>query len=258
MMSLKRSLIVATALLTVLCVGVAGLWEYDNRVLRKFGAEILDIRRERPITGQVIERANARLARYVELGHAGHFLVPGIRATAAQVLERGGDCADRSRLLTTVLNEYGIRATMVMLAPCTGCSFAHTVVEAIAADGRIVVDPTYGIAFPKPGGGYHDLRDLRRDPSIVKHEVAALRVQDQDMQTYADFRNRYLGYYNDSRTINFGTNALGRWAARIVSVFNAEPELVYRPRILEDPILVLVPRLGSDPRMFLFSPSFRT
>ena len=245
MMSLKRSLLVTAALLAALCIAFAAVWLHDNRVLRDFGAEVLDIQANKPITGQVIERANARLARYIELGHAGHFLFPGIRATAVQVLERGGDCADRSRLLTTVLSEYGIRATMVMLAPCTGCSFGHTVVEAIVADGRIVVDPTYGIAFPKPGGGYYDIRDLRRDPSIVRHEVAALQVQDKDKQAYVDFRSRYLGYFNDSRTINFGTNAFGQWATRIVLAFDAEPELIYRPRILEDPILVLVLLLGA-------------
>jgi transglutaminase-like putative cysteine protease len=44
----------------------------------------------------------------------GFFLIRKWRATPMQVVQKGGDCADKSRLLWAMLREIGIRSTMVM------------------------------------------------------------------------------------------------------------------------------------------------
>jgi len=43
-----------------------------------------------------------------------YFILRSLRATPLQVLQGGGDCADKSRLLWAMLREVGLHSTMVM------------------------------------------------------------------------------------------------------------------------------------------------
>jgi len=66
-----------------------------------------------------------------------------LRATPVQVLERGGDCADKSRLLSAMLRELDIPSTMVMLFDHRTGLPSHTVIEARLPDGdHMIVDPS--------------------------------------------------------------------------------------------------------------------
>ena len=71
-----------------------------------------------------------------------------------EVLEHGGDCADRSRLLIVLLRHEGIYATKVALHDSQG-SPQHAVVSASIEDEdhSMVIDALFGMYFPKPEGG---------------------------------------------------------------------------------------------------------
>jgi len=50
----------------------------------------------------------------------GYYLLKSLGATPLQVLEKGGDCADKSPLLAAMLYQMGIKASPAMLYPCRG------------------------------------------------------------------------------------------------------------------------------------------
>lgn len=106
------------------------------------------------------------------------FLLSSLRATPAQILRDGGDCADKSRLLVAMLDAIRIPATSVMLFDVNTGQPCHTVVEAEFAPGRsMVADPTFGLTFPSPQGGYMGLAELRAHPEWADVEI--LRRQSQ-------------------------------------------------------------------------------
>src|SRR6266478_5690492 len=47
-----------------------------------------------------------------------YFILPALGPTPIQVMEQGGDCADKSRLVAAMLNSIGIHAGLVMISPC--------------------------------------------------------------------------------------------------------------------------------------------
>src|ERR1700730_542475 len=59
-----------------------------------------------------------------------YFIVPALGPTPIQVMETGGECEEKSRLVAAMLNSLGIDAGLVMISPCSHCEFIHTVVEA--------------------------------------------------------------------------------------------------------------------------------
>ena len=89
-----------------------------------------------------------------------YFIVPAIVPTLLQVLEAGGDCADKSRLVAAMLNELNIDAGLVMISPCPQSGFIHTVVEAQYEGGRMVVDHIWNVDYPAANGRYLGVREL--------------------------------------------------------------------------------------------------
>ncbi len=65
-----------------------------------------------------------------------------------QVMEQGGDCADRSRLVIRMLRLHGIEASKWALYTKEMKS-VHAVVELEAETGKMVADPLYGLWFPR-------------------------------------------------------------------------------------------------------------
>ena len=110
------------------------------------------------------------------IGNDSYFLLPifsVLRSMPRQVLEQGGDCGDRSRLVIRMLRLHGIDASKWALYTREMKS-VHAVVELEAENGKMVADPLYGIWFPRPEGGYYDIMELRQSPSILQDRVQTL------------------------------------------------------------------------------------
>ena len=105
-----------------------------------------------------------------------YFLLPifsFLRPMPRQVMEQGGDCADRSRLVIRMLRLHGIGASKWALYTKEMKS-VHAVVELEAETGKMVADPLYGLWFPRPDGGYYDIKELRQSPSILQGRIQTL------------------------------------------------------------------------------------
>ncbi|MBU0718904.1 MAG: transglutaminase-like domain-containing protein [Planctomycetes bacterium] len=170
----------------------------------------------------------------------GAFLLPKLGATPRDVLEHGGDCADRSRLLCALLREVHISATPAMCFDAHTGLPNHTVVEAqLAAGVYMIVDPTYDLYFPAPDRqGYYDLLDLRRDPTIVARRVEELcKTNPPAQETDRYYLSAFTGYSQPS-TYNWNRNVLLRFVRASLSTWFGDA--VYRlPRlvIFEEPKL---------------------
>jgi hypothetical protein len=163
--------------------------------------------------------------------------LPGLtvlRPTARQVFEKGGDCADRSRLLIELLKREGVVASKVALYDRAGVP-RHAVVEVDTEHGSMAVDALYGMYFPKPGGGYYSVWDINRDESILAGRVRELAevqpaVREYPLETYT---------YVSPRTINWDKSATMRLAYRgLRAMFGSSVDRWARPSIVEDPVLL--------------------
>jgi hypothetical protein len=170
-----------------------------------------------------------------------YFLFPQLRATPCQVLETGGDCADKSRLLSAMLREVGIPASMAMcFDPRTGHS-THTIVVAVIAPGTdMVVDPVYDLFFPRPEErGYYGLSDLRKDASILPHRLDTLCAE-RPRPHPIHYYNRVAATYSHASCLNWEKNGLTR-ILRDFLVRNGgdAPYTIARPVVLEEPKLLV-------------------
>ena len=168
-----------------------------------------------------------------------YFLLRRLRATPTAVLAGGGDCADKARLLSAMLREVGIPATMAMCFNQTTGQPTHTVVEAVVARGtRMVLDPAYDLCFPTAdGSSYHGLLSLRHDPTILLDRLDGLwydRPYPSPIHSY-DFNS---ASYTAAATINWNKSAITRWLHDILH--KRIGEKIYqlpRPLALEEPKL---------------------
>ncbi len=176
-----------------------------------------------------------------------YFVLRSGRATPAQVLSGGGDCADRSRLLCSLLHQVGIPSTMAMCFDPDKGNPTHTLVEArIGPDEYMIVDPTYGLWFPKPDGeAFFDLLDLRRDPSIVSQRVDELSRMRPVADVSAQYYLRSYNGYNDISTFNWNRNTVTRGANRLlISIVGETVDRWPRPRFIEEPQLAVATLAG--------------
>jgi len=236
------------AILFAFLSGAAGIyvlfdWHSDNKKLLTFAQTVI---RNNNANGQDIERLNDLVYHTGGFAKNGHyFFMPSLGPTPIQVLREGGDCSDKSRLLAAILDEIKIPATLVMLAPCDTCPFGHTVVEATTRDGPIVVDPVYNISFPSSAGRYHGVRDLRDNSDILNARLDELTLQRGSESKVAFYRRGADGiHYSYPVTINWEKNSLTRFIGRFLARYTDEPSLLYRPRWLEDPKLLIAIFLG--------------
>ena len=213
-------------------------WERDNRELRAFGAPYLE-------TDGSIGDAIAALtdAVYNKEGFAknkGFFLFKQLGPTPLQILEQGGDCADKSRLSAAILDEFGIDTTLVMLSPCADCPPGHTVFEARPNAERIASDPVYNIVFPSGDGQYHGVVALRNNPELLPERLDTLIEERGPQDKIAFYRAAADGaHYGYPKTINLEKTAATRMLKSVLARFVDDPELIRRPRLLEDPKLFL-------------------
>ena len=246
--SICRGAVVAVATCSLAAAGWCYLLYRQDRV------------RLRTVAVQVTSRSDTQAQKVLSLLHwvhergartnnSSYFVLRRMRATPLQVLDGGGDCADKSRLLTALLREVGIPATMAMCFDARTGRPAHTFVEArIGGDTCMAVDPAYDLYFPRPGStGYYDLLDLRRDSGILTRRIDQLCTESSQACEVFRYYAGPSAEYNNASSINWNKNAF----ARLLHDCLRWPlgDAVYRlqrPTVLEEPRL-FVAVLGTIP-----------
>jgi hypothetical protein len=236
MLSSRRScggLIIFTGAISFACaIGLFLNWREDNAVLRQQAMAITehlytDLERIRAVNDWVYHNQG-----FVKNDH--YFLVSALGPTPMQVMQHGGDCADKSRLVAAMLNNLGIDAGLVMISPCWYCGFIHTVVEARYEGGRMVVDPIWDIDYPA-GNGVADLAGTNR---------AQQRVAELQRQRPATDKIRSMpaadASFENAVAINWDRDVVTRGIAATLRLIGYQPETLLRPRVLEDPKLFLI------------------
>lgn len=171
-----------------------------------------------------------------------HFLLARLGPTPIQIMREGGDCADKSRLLCAMLREIDIAATPVMCFDSQSGKPTHTIVEARIADGEsMVVDPAYGLFFPRDKeAGYHDLLDLRRDPSIVERRVDAIARRRSNMREEDRYYLRAHTGYHGLSTFNWNKGSMsGALHDFLERRMGDDVYRLHRPATLERPKLLV-------------------
>lgn len=162
-----------------------------------------------------------------------YYLLKPLGPTPMQIMKAGGDCADKSRLLSAMLNELGFSSGLVMISPCSNCPPIHTVVEAAYGGGRMVVDPVWDVDYRSISGLYYGVRELA-GTSLGRERIASLKSQRgptakirlmPDSEATFDFA---VG-------INWNKNFVTRTVASLLHIAGIDTATVMRPRIMEDP-----------------------
>jgi hypothetical protein len=142
-------------------------------------------------------------------------------------------------LLSALLREVGIPASMAMcFDPRTGHS-THTIVVAVIAPGTdMVVDPVYDIFFPRPDQrGYYGLLDLRRDSTILPRRLDALCAE-RPRPHPIHYYNRVSAVYSHASCMNWERNRLTRVLRDFLVRDDGDAvHTVARPVVLEEPKL---------------------
>ena len=173
-----------------------------------------------------------------------YFLLPVfrfLRPTPLQVAEDGGDCADRSRLMIVLLELRHIHATKwAIYTPAM--EPRHAVVELDSEQGKMVIDPLFGVWYPRPNGGFFDIESMRSDPTILRNRILELRAenvhQGQDRPEWYPL-DQYI--YTYARTINWNKSVYMRVAYDIShAVIGDRVNDIARPEWAEQPALMLI------------------
>jgi hypothetical protein len=182
-------------------------------------------------------------------GNESYFLCPifrPLRPTPWQVLEGGGDCGDRSRVLVALLRLRGIHASKWALYDAKGDS-VHAVVQADIESGKMVADPLFGLWFPKPQGGYYAIAELRKDPNLLLNRIAELRARGERpgsdrLETYPV--GEYV--YDNARTINWNKTGVLRFSYSVLQrLLGNEIDELPRPFLAEEPPLMVLYGTGA-------------
>jgi hypothetical protein len=216
-------------------LGVFVDWQHDNALLRQQAVEITtnlstDSGRVRSINDWVYHNKG--------FGKNNHyFIVPALGPTPAQVLEFGGDCSDKSRLLAAMLDELNIGAGLVMISPCPNCGFIHTVVEAQYERGRMVVDPIWHVDYPTADGRFLGVRDIA-GTSRGRDRVAELQRERGPSDKIA-VMPATEATFDYAVAVNWEKNMATRTVAAALHLLGYTPEQMFRPRFIEDPKFAL-------------------
>jgi hypothetical protein len=173
-----------------------------------------------------------------------YFLLPifsFLRPMPRQVMEQGGDCADRSRLVIRMLRLHGIDASKWALYTREMKS-VHAVVELEAETGKMVADPDFGLWFPRLNGGYYSIRELQQSPKILRDRIQSL-VEQGKRPGASDLRKYPLDDYSYeyAKTINWEKWVVMWPLYKALSVI-VGPSLddLRRPAFVEAPQLMVV------------------
>jgi hypothetical protein len=173
-----------------------------------------------------------------------YFILPAfhfMRATPWQVVQQGGDCADRSRLMIVLLRLHGIRASKwALYSP--EMKPVHAVVQVQTELGPMVADTLFGITYPRPEGGFYSISELREDPLLYRQRVEALqathaRPGGEKLESYP--LNRYV--FDHARTINWEKSEVMHLMYRgLHGIMGDRIDGVGRPFFAEQPALMVI------------------
>lgn len=167
--------------------------------------------------------------------NTGYFLWKRLEATPLQVLRHGGDCEDKSKLLSTLAQELGIPSTMAMLYHCEGdCRPVHTVALAKTQSGWTPLDAVYNITFRNPDGTPVPVQQMMRQPDILTARLDELADERGPFDKVTRYK-RDLETYTHLTTLNWEKNSLTRTVASTIRFFGGNPRLTPRPLFLDDP-----------------------
>lgn len=177
-----------------------------------------------------------------------------LRPPPKNVALLGGDCADKSRLLISLLRLYGVDSSKVALYDDQAVPRHAVVVAEIENGQEMVVDALYGMYFPKSSGGFHTVEDITADESILRQRLAALQAEGSDgyhppIERYP--LERYT--YRQPRSINWDKSAISRQLYRALHVlFGDSVDDFERPFWVERPALMLILACAGTQVVLLF------
>jgi hypothetical protein len=222
---------------TLLCaIGVWFSWRQDEVVVRHHAAVITenlntDSARIRAVNDWVYQ--NKGFAKNDQ-----YFIVSALGPTPIQVMEQGGDCSDKSRLVMAMLKSLGIDAGLVMISPCPHCGFIHTVVEAEYEHGRMVVDPTWDVDYPTGDGRFFGVSELA-GTDRGRERIIELQRQRPITDTIAGMPVTEATF-DYAVAMNWDRDIVTRSVAAVLRLSGYSTEVLFRPRLLEDPKFLLV------------------
>ncbi|MEK7762051.1 MAG: hypothetical protein AAB433_10750 [Nitrospirota bacterium] len=233
------------ALLFVCLLGMQALSIVHSLDEERYLSDLMDriAPRSLPPSEQAIKVVES-LKEKPDIDNPSYFLLPifgFLRATPRQVMEQGGECGDRSRLVIRLLNVRGIKASKWALYSSEGKS-VHATVELEAESGKMVVDPLFGLWFPRSSGGYYGIRELRESPEILHDRIERLleegkRPGTSDLRTYP--LNDYSYAY--AKTINWDKWVGMRMVYNVLRVIvGPVVDNFQRPTFVENPHFMVV------------------
>ena len=184
-----------------------------------------------------------------EIENSSYFLLPifsVLRPMPRQVIEQGGNCADRSRLVIRMLRLHGIDATKWALYTKEMKS-VHAVVELQAENGKMVADPLYGLWFPRSDKGYYGIRELRQSPNILSDRIQTLVEQGKRPGT-SNLRKYPVEEYSYAyaKTINWEKWVFTWPLYKILSfIMGTSLDDLQRPAFVEAPQIMVVMIAGT-------------
>ena len=223
--------------------GLIHIYVSDNAFLRDRVAEaVAGVERPSELVVTLTDFVRREVPPKIEQKPFLHPLFMPLRPPPRAVVEWGGDCADKSRLLITLLRLHGVSAGKVALYDDGGVS-RHAVVRADIENGAtMVVDALYGMYFPRPAGGYYTVSDITADEGILKARVAQLGADGGDGFRPPVARYPFDRYtYRQPRSINWEKLFLTRWLyAGLHAVMGDDVDTITRPFWAERPALMLL------------------
>ncbi len=226
--------------LAVMQVFFAGIYYSDEAFLSDLMNHTADAKL--PASEQALRTLDL-MKRLPSESNESYFLIPPfhfLRATPRQIAERGGDCSDRSRLIVNLLHTREIHAAKwALYSP--QMHPVHAVVEVETERGKMVVDPLFGVWFPRPDGGFYGIEDLRKNPQILRDRVQYF--QQRGIRPGRDNIAAYpldLFVYDQARTFNWEKSSALHWIYQALHrLIGERANHVLRPRWLEVPSLFL-------------------
>jgi len=233
---IKRVILLLSAFLFLLGIYLLIDREQDMNILREIiYKEIGKVEHN----GSFVEKLNQIV--YNKGGfkkNSNFFFIKKLGPTPIQILTHGGDCSDKSRLLSAMLLSVGIPSTLVMLHSCAGCPPNHTVVEVRDKNNYMVADPVYNLVFPKTKYKYFSLEELMNNPEILNQRLDEL-IKIRGINDKIYLYKRHTEIYSFPKTINWDKNKLTYLIKDILYNIDKNPNLISRPHFLEDPKLFL-------------------
>ncbi len=156
-------------------------------------------------------------------------LFGSLGATPSAVIQFGGCCSDRSRLLILALAELKIRAYQITLYHRAGHA-QHCLVEADLGAERFIADPSYGFYYADPSGRSISLTDLRLGKQPIYKPFPEGETCGYPTNAYYDFD------FRASRTANWTKTRVRRLAYRVLrSLSGSAVDRLEVPALLEWP-----------------------